>query len=348
MNSFYFKKKKEETPPAASDPPPHDDATVAAATIVAPLFLPLSLAASLAAAFAFFSPLPPAAPHRDGARRSGRGAIAGGGGYRLSSASSSRSRFPIVVPATAAASENNDNDDDDIHHNVRGRRNGARTGGDNTAMTTTAARGGRNSPPRRNDDGPPRPPLHCRPPAAGHAASRRCNHNGRSIPLPPSTPQHGPSSPFAIVDARTGGTETAVAQGTLALRILSHDKRGEGRAMTMMKLEFEKSPDDNQPPCRGRGRQPHCWARRESGVSRGTGGGITFGRIPNDNQLRLGDSAAAPGEGGSATTPGVGGLGGAPGEEARRRWSRRSSCPSRRSCKVARRRGTSSNDVVVT
>ena len=260
----------------------------------------------------------------------------------MSSASSSRSRFPIVDPAAAPASENNDDGDDDIRDNVRGRRNGARTGGDDTAATTTAARGGGNSPPRRNEDRTPRLPLHRRPPAAGHAASRRCNPNGRSIPLPPPTPRHGPSSPFAIVDARTGGTETAAAQGGLALRILAHDKHGEGTAMTMMMTEFEKSPDDNQPPRRGRGRQPHCWARRESGVSRGTGGGITFGRSPNDNQPRLGESAAAPGEGESATTPGVGGSAGAPGEEARRRWSRRSSCPFHRSCKVARRRGTSS------
>ncbi len=75
----------------------------------------------------------------------------------------------------------------------------------------------------------------------------------------------------------------------------------------MMMTEFEKSPDDNQPPRGGRGRQPRCWARRESGVSRGTGGGITFGRSPNDNQPRLGESAAAPGEGESTKTQGVGG-----------------------------------------
>jgi hypothetical protein len=214
-----------------------------------------------------------------------------------------------------------------------------------TTTTTATARGGRegNSPPRRNDDGPPRPPLHRRLPAAGHAASRRCNPNGRSIPLPPPTPCHGLSSLFAIVDARTGG-----AQGALALRILAHEKRGEGRAMTMMMTAFEKSPDDNQPLRRGRGRQPHCWVRGKSGVSRGAGGGITFGRSPNNNQPWLGESAAAPGEGESATTPGVGGLAGAPGKEARRRWSRRSSCPSRRICKVERRRWTSSNDVVVT
>ncbi len=51
------------------------------------------------------------------------------------------------------------------------------------------------------------------------------------------------------------------------------------------------------------------------GVSRGAGGGITFlGRSPNDNQLRLGESAAAPGERESATTPGEGGLAVALGE----------------------------------
>ena len=92
-----------------------------------------------------------------------------------------------------------------------------------------------------------------RPPAAGHAASRRCNPNERSIPLPPPMLRHGQSSPFAIVDARTGGTETAAAQGALALRILAHDKRGEGRAMTMMMTAFEKSPDDNQPRAEGGG-----------------------------------------------------------------------------------------------
>ena len=170
----------------------------------------------------------PSPPRGTAPRRLARVVLAGGrsrggaGIYRLSSASSSRSRFPIV------------DGDDDIRDNVRGRRNGARTGGDDTAATTTAARGGGNSPPRRNEDRTPRLPLHRRPPAAGHAASRRCNPNGRSIPLPPPTPRHGPSSPFAIVNARTGGTETAAAQGGLALRILAQDKRGEGRAMTMI------------------------------------------------------------------------------------------------------------------
>jgi hypothetical protein len=93
------------------------------------------------------------------------------------------------------------------------------------------------------------------------------------------------------------------------LRILAHDKRGEGRAMAMMMTmgAFEKSPDDNQPLRHGRGRQPRCWARGESGVSWGVGGGITFGRSPNDNQPRLGESAATPGEGESATTLGWGG-----------------------------------------
>jgi hypothetical protein len=50
----------------------------------------------------------------------------------------------------------------------------------------------------------------------------------------------------------------------------------------------------------------------EGGVSRGAEGGITLGRRPKDNQPRLGESAAAPGEGESATTPGEGGSAGAP------------------------------------
>jgi hypothetical protein len=75
--------------------------------------------------------------------------------------------------------------------------------------------------------------------------------------------------------------------------------------MMMTMGAFEKSPDDNQPPRRWRGMQPHCWARGGSGVSWGTGGGITL-RSPNDNQPWLGESAAAPGEGESATTLGWG------------------------------------------
>ncbi len=76
--------------------------------------------------------------------------------------------------------------------------------------------------------------------------------------------------------------------------------------MMMMMGAFDKSPDDNQPPRRGRGMQPHCWARGESGVSWGAGEGITFGRSPKDNQPWLGESAAAPREGESATTLGWG------------------------------------------
>jgi len=55
-------------------------------------------------------------------------------------------------------------------------------------------------------------------------------------------------------------------RGALALRILAHDERGKGRAITvtMTMGAFEKSPDDNQPPRRGRGRLPRCRARGES------------------------------------------------------------------------------------
>jgi hypothetical protein len=228
----------------------------------------------------------------------------------LSSASSSRSRFPIVDPAAAPASENNDDGDDDIRDNVRGRRNGARTGGDDTAATTTAARGGGNSPPRRNDDGPPRLPLHRRPPAAGHAASRRCNPNGRSIPLLPPTPRHGPSSPFAIVNARTGGTETAAAQGGLALRILAHDKHGEGTAMTMMMTEFEKSPDDNQPPRGGAGRG----GSRESAGAPGEG--LRSGGAQTTISRGWGSQPPRRGRG---SQPQHRGWGGRPGRQGRKR-----------------------------
>ena len=77
----------------------------------------------------------------------------------------------------------------------------------------------------------------------------------------------------------------------------------------MMMTASEKSPDNNQPPRQGRGRQPRCWARRqprcwargESGVSQGVGGGTTFARSPSDNQPWLGESAASPGEGESTT-----------------------------------------------
>jgi hypothetical protein len=167
---------------------------------------------------------------------------------------------------------------------------------------------------------------------------------------PPPTPHAATRSVLPVCDCRCAhrgdGDGRGAGGACIAHPRPRQTRRREGDDDDM--TEFEKSPDDNQPPRGGRGRQPRCWARRESGVSRGTGGGITFGRSPNDNQPRLGESAAAPGEGESATTPGVGGSAGAPGEEARRRWSRRSSCPFRRSCKVARRRGTSSNDVVVT
>jgi hypothetical protein len=59
--------------------------------------------------------------------------------------------------------------------------------------------------------------------------------------------RHGPSSPFAFVDARVGGKETAAAREALALRILAHDKRGEGRTVMMMMTvgAFEKSPVNN-------------------------------------------------------------------------------------------------------
>jgi hypothetical protein len=62
--------------------------------------------------------------------------------------------------------------------------------------------------------------------------------------LPCCHRRHDPSSPFTIVDARGGGTETAVGQGALALRILAPDKRREGGAMRMMMTmgAFEKSP----------------------------------------------------------------------------------------------------------
>ena len=97
------------------------------------------------------------------------------------------------------------------------------------------------------------------------------------VPSPSHPPRrntrHSPSSPFAIVDARVGGKETAAARGALALRILAHDICGEGRTMMMMMTvgAFEKSPVNNQPPRRGRGRQLRCWARgsRESAGCRG-------------------------------------------------------------------------------
>ncbi len=78
----------------------------------------------------------------------------------------------------------------------------------------------------------------------------------------------------------------------------------------MMK-EFEKSLDDNQPPRRGRGRQPHCWARRESGVSRGTGGGIMFGKIPIDKRqsAAAGGVSRHSGGGGVSHNTGGGGVG---------------------------------------
>ena len=50
--------------------------------------------------------------------------------------------------------------------------------------------------PRRNNNRPPQSPSHCLPPAADHAASWRCDFDGRSIPLPPPAPQRAtqPSS----------------------------------------------------------------------------------------------------------------------------------------------------------
>ena len=132
--------------------------------------------------------------------------------------------------------------------------------------------GGGGIPARRNNNRLPQSPSHCLPPAADHAASWRCDFDGRSIPLPPPAPQHATQSIIPVRDCRCARGGEGDGRGAGGPRIANprprHMRRREDNDDDDDSGGIREEPSQQSAAAPREGEAAALLGEGESGVSR--------------------------------------------------------------------------------